>query len=386
MNNKTPSSILIVDDNSKNLQILAEILRNEGYRVAMAKNGVSALNFAHKKEPDLILLDIMMPEMNGFQVCRRLKDDSGTKEIPVIFISALAETEDKLKGFDAGGVDYIAKPFQKEEILARVDAHLRLRNAREELKKANERLKTATETKDRLFSIIAHDLRGSMSLLSTELEMMSENPNMFANEDEKRECMEELSMTAKGTSELLENLLSWARCQRGDINCQPRNVDLAWIVEANTDNLSGIAKGKSIWLHSDVRADTIVYADADMIMTVVRNLISNALKFTEELGEVRITASVFDEVVEVSVTDNGVGFDQVQLKALFSLDERHTAYGTRNEKGSGLGLMICKDFVERNGGKIWAENRKEKGSIFRFTLPRGTAGRIPETDFQGDFK
>ncbi len=375
MNDKSPSSILIVDDNSKNLQILADVLRNVGYRVAMAKNGATALNFANKKRPDIILLDIMMPEMDGFQVCRLLKDNNDTKEIPVIFISALTEVEDKLKGFEAGSVDFITKPFQKEEILARVNAHLKLRTARDELRRANECLKTATETKDRLFSIIAHDLRGSMGLLSTELEMMAENPDMFAHEEEKRKCMEELSMTAKGTSDLLENLLSWARCQRGDINYQPRNMDISRIVDANIDNLSGIAKGKSIRVYSDIDENTNIFADVDMLMAVVRNLISNALKFTGEFGEVKLSASIFDDVVEVSITDNGVGFDQERLKTLFNLDERNTANGTRNEKGSGLGLMICKDFVETNGGKIWAESREEKGSIFRFTMPKANDGR-----------
>jgi len=141
MNNEPSESVLIVDDNATNLQVLAEILKSREYKIAMAKNGVKALHFIDKIKPDLILLDIMMPEMNGFEVCRKLKENHDTKEIPIIFISALSDTSDKIKGFEAGGVDYITKPFQKEEVLARVKAHMDLRNAHKKLEIINEELK-----------------------------------------------------------------------------------------------------------------------------------------------------------------------------------------------------------------------------------------------------
>lgn len=145
MNNPNADSILIVDDNSKNLQVLADILRNRNYRVALAKDGFKALKFIDKRKPDLILLDVMMPEIDGFETCRRLSADPRTEDIPIIFISALTDTLDKVKGFEAGGVDYITKPFQKEEVLARVKTHLELKRSREELKIAYEKLQKAYE-------------------------------------------------------------------------------------------------------------------------------------------------------------------------------------------------------------------------------------------------
>jgi diguanylate cyclase (GGDEF)-like protein len=145
MHPDSPSSVLIVDDNAKNLQVLAEILGNEHYKVALAKDGGKALNFVRKRCPDLILLDIMMPQLDGFEVCKLLKADRETRDIPVIFISALTETEDKLKGFRAGGVDYVTKPFQKEEVLARVKTHLELKRSQEELKSAYHKLQKAYE-------------------------------------------------------------------------------------------------------------------------------------------------------------------------------------------------------------------------------------------------
>ncbi len=140
MESETPYSVLIVDDNTKNLQVLADILRSRDYKIAMAKDGLSALNFVARRKPDMVLLDIMMPDMDGFEVCRRLKSDTETRDIPVIFISALNDTEDKLRAFGAGGVDYITKPFQKEEVFARVNVHLELRRSHQELKKINESL------------------------------------------------------------------------------------------------------------------------------------------------------------------------------------------------------------------------------------------------------
>ncbi len=145
MHPETPSSVLIVDDNSKNLQVLADILGGEHYKVALAKDGGKALTFVRKRRPDLILLDIMMPHLDGFEVCKQLKADTETRDIPVIFISALTDTQDKLRGFRAGGVDYVTKPFQKEEVLARVKTHLELKRSQEALKTAYFKLHKAYE-------------------------------------------------------------------------------------------------------------------------------------------------------------------------------------------------------------------------------------------------
>ncbi len=369
MNTDLPLSVLIVDDNSKNLQILADILRSRNFKVATAKDGFKALKFIDKMEPDIILLDIMMPEMDGFEVSRRLKSKEATKDIPIIFISALNGTSDKVKGFRAGGVDYITKPFQEEEVFARVNAHLKLKLAREELKTANELLRTANTTKDKMFSIIAHDLRGPIGSLSQGLDILVDHPDMIGTDEQKSDFMKELKSSAKGASLLLENLLCWARNQRCEIEYHPANIKLNPIIKNNINLLSGIAKDKTISLFSELKESLCVYADEDMIMTVVRNLISNALKFTPENGQVKVDAVSKDDFVEISVTDTGIGISENDTEKLFSPDEHFTTYGTRNEKGSGLGLLLCKDFVEKNSGKIWVETKEGKGSKFKFTLP-----------------
>jgi signal transduction histidine kinase len=368
MSIKTAPSVIIVDDNTNNLHVLAHILRDKGFKVATIKDGFKALKFIQQKKPDLVLLDIMMPGMDGYEVCKKLKSNVTTKDIPIIFITALSNTEDKIQGFELGGVDYITKPFRKEEVFSRINAHLTLKYAQEELKIANQKLRAANATKDKFFSIIAHDLRGPVASLSGLLEMAATNPD-FLDKADRSEIFLELKTSAQNVYHLLENLLSWAKSQQGRLRCQPEKIFLSHMVK-NVNNLfSTIAKQKSITLHSEVQRDVTVFADTDMIMTVLRNLISNAIKFTPDSGHISIGAKPCDGFIEVTVKDTGAGISDDHLDKLFQTEINFTTYGTRNEKGSGLGLLLCKEFVEKNGGKIRVESKPKQGSRIIFTLP-----------------
>jgi len=368
MREEQQSSVLIVDDNTKNLKVLADILRDKKYKVAMVKDGRSALDFIARKKPDIVLLDIMMPGMNGFEVCRQIKAEPSVKDIPVIFISALSDSADKVKAFEAGGVDYITKPFRKEEIFARVNIHLKLKHAREELLQSNELLRSANATKDRLFSVIAHDLRSPLASLSQTLDMMVTHSELF-DEDRRTAFMNELRASAGRICMLLEDLLYWARSQQGETVCRPSVLDIAQLVERSVRLLSSAAEAKSIRLYSEIKAPVTVFADADMVMTVIRNLISNALKFTPESGEIRISAVSDGKTAEISVSDTGVGISKENINRLFRSDETFSTSGTRNEKGVGFGLMLCKEFAEKNRGSLRAESTEGTGSVFVFTLP-----------------
>lgn len=362
-------TVLIVDDNAQNLQVLANILRERRFRVATARDGFRALDFLRKRTPDLILLDIMMPGMDGFEVCRRLKSDEASRDIPVLFISALSETGDKLKGFEAGALDYITKPFQKEEVFARVNAHLNLKRAQEATQAANKALKKANATKDKLFSIISHDLRSPLGGLLNSLELLTEKWEALPDET-KREILTDLRGSVKSAFDLMENMLCWANAQRGKIDFQPENTPLRQIVDNNRRVLSGVAREKSIRIETDIDPQLLVYADPNMAMSVLRNLISNAVKFTPEGGRVEVTAEEGGAEVAISVSDTGVGVGPERLPRLFQPDAHFTTPGTRNEKGSGLGLLLCREFVERNGGRIWAAERPGGGTVFTFTLPK----------------
>ncbi len=373
MTEEAPFAVLIVDDNIQNLQVLADILRGGNFKIAMVKDGFKALDFVSRKKPDLVLLDIMMPEIDGYEVCRRLKANEETRDIPVIFISALTDTDNKIKGFEVGGLDYITKPFQREEVYARVNVHLRLKRANENLKTANELLSEANAAKDRLFSVIAHDLRGPIGSLWQTVEIMTESPAELER-DLQAELLKSLSLSVKGVHYLLENLLYWAGSQSGHIPFHPGPVRLSDIIVPNISLSESMARSKNIRLSSRIVPDNggqeiLVWADREMMEIVVRNLLSNALKFTHDFGEVSVSAVRKDNEAEISVTDTGLGIRSENIGKLFSLHEHFSTRGTRSEKGSGLGLLLCRDFTEKNRGRIWVESTEGKGSVFRFTLP-----------------
>ncbi len=361
--------VLIVDDNSQNLQFLGYILEESGYEPALCRDGKMALNFLKKEKPDLILLDIMMPGMDGIETCRRIKQIDETKDIPILFITALAGTSDKLKAFNVGGVDYITKPFQKEEVLARVNAHLTIRNQRKELEGKNAKLQHANATRDRFFSIISHDLRQPFSGINGFAQILIEFAETLSK-DEIRKIGHSLSSASTSTFKLLENLLEWTSLQRGKMEYQPVYLNFFDIVSSSINLYEGIARQKGIDITAQIEPNTILFADRNMIDTVLRNLINNAIKFTSEGGKVIVSSHFGDTTVEARVADTGVGISDRGQKRIFKLDQKYKTDGTAGESGSGLGLILCQELIEKNGGKIWVESEKGKGSIFKFTLPR----------------
>jgi signal transduction histidine kinase len=369
-------NILIVDDVPKNIQVAANILRSEGYRMAFAQDGRSALEQVRANAFDLVLLDIMMPEMDGYAVCEELKKDPVLREIPVIFLTARSEAADVVKGFEKGAVDYVTKPFNGAELLARVRTHVELRNSREELKKANVQLKELNATKDKFFSIIAHDLRNPVQSLLMASEMLQCNYDML-NEEKRRNYIGKLHKNTELTADLLENLLNWSRSQRGKLTYKPESLDLCVLAVETIELLKEHAESKSIGVVSRIAENTEAVGDKDMVKTVIRNLVSNAVKFTPVGGEVVLSVQETDDWVEVTVSDNGVGILPEDLDTLFRIDTQKTTMGTAKEKGTGLGLILCKEFVQINKGNIRAESEPGKGSAFTFTLPVFAGGSEP---------
>jgi len=384
------NSILIVDDNRTNLDILSEYLYSVGFKVFVAQNGESALKRAKYAQPDIILLDVMMPGIDGFETCRRLQSSPETKNIPIIFMTALASSKDKVKGFQVGAVDYVTKPLQYDEVLARINTHLRILNQAKQLHKQNIQLQQLTDeltslnlSKDKFFSIVAHDLKGPFLPLLGNAELLSTSAETFDTQAVKS-MSGAIHDSAKRVLALLENLLQWSLMQMGRIEYKPVTVQLSTIVTQNVNLLFENARAKQITLRNQVSPEIYIHADKQMIDTVIRNLISNALKFTRESGQVTINcrphqiqttemnhpdAKLPTEFIEVSVADTGVGMNEASLDKLFQIDVHHTTAGTNAERGTGLGLLICQEMVIINGGKIWAESVLEEGTTFRFTVP-----------------
>jgi len=635
------STILVVDDNLEILNVLCEYLRLREFTVFLCERGEDALEMTDKHKPNIILLDILMPGFNGFEVCRRLKENDDTKDIPVIFTSALTETIDKVKGFDIGGVDYITKPFQYEEVVARIAAHLRLRNlqkslqennmrlhqeiaqrkqaekalreseerfrtifehtpvminsydeqdgyqlwnsecerrlgytkdeimayedslsllypdshirsqviadiskadgifreysvtskdgsvlvqlwanfclpagvtisvghditerkqaeeallesqqyahniiesslnmiitvdqerrivefnkaaekafgyqreevvgkninilyavqeesfaihqtmvaeqqsirevfnkrkngkvfpcllsasilrdahgepigymgisrditalkkaqtelmtAHDDLKEKNEQLQELNASKDKFFSIISHDLRGAFGALLGFSQLITENIDAYSK-DRVKTLVARLRTCAERLYALLENLLTWSRIQRGVIEYAPKIIDLFKIANENVELFATRAEQKQITLKSTIQEGTMVHADPSMVNTVVRNLISNGLKFTSADGSINVSSTDHDDhFVAVSVSDTGVGIPEEVLPRLLRIDTQYTHIGTAGEQGTGLGLILCKELVEQNGGNLLVESKVGKGTNFTFTLPK----------------
>ncbi|TGO03386.1 hypothetical protein PN36_07370 [Candidatus Thiomargarita nelsonii] len=354
--NKKSSLILIVDDNPHNLKVLGNTLTKMGYNLTFAKSGAQAFKTILKKKPDLILLDVMMPEMDGFEVCRRLKQNAAFAKIPVIFLTAQTEKEKVIEGFQLGAVDYVTKPFNAEELITRVHTHIKLKETVEQLRQAN-------ATKDKFFSIIAHDLGNLFNGLIGLTEFLVGDYKV-----DKEQFMQMILQNSKIGQGLLKNLLEWSRLQTGRLKAQPSGLNLKMIVDNNISLLSAQAMRKNLNIFSSIEKGD-VFADEHMINTVIRNLLSNAIKFTPQNGQVEISSQQEGAELEISIKDTGVGIDPQDIEKLFKIDVSHTTKGTANEPGTGLGLILCKDFVETNGGTIGVESDMGKGSRFYIRLP-----------------
>jgi signal transduction histidine kinase len=353
--------ILIVDDVSTNIKIAANILRQEEYKLFFAVDGSSALDQVRTRKFDLILLDVMLPDIEGFEICKQIRSDPATKDIPIIFLTGKTDTESIVKGFEVGAMDYVTKPFKGAELLARVKTHLELCRAKEELKELN-------ATKDKFFSILAHDLRSPFTSLLGLTDLLFRDIERYSK-DEVVRFVGSMRNSAKRLFTLLENLLAWSRLQRGLMEHHPEYISLYQIAGYAMSLFQSGAEHKQIVLNNLIPEDMEAYGDSNMIETVFRNLVSNALKFTESGGAIEMSSTQNEHTVEVAVSDTGVGMSAAALSSLFRIDVKYSNVGTAGEKGTGLGLILCKELIELHRGRIWVDSEEGKGSTFRFTLP-----------------
>lgn len=261
----------------------------------------------------------------------------------------------------------ISEQLEKTNVLLSIEIDDK-DNAIKALKKSDAKLKESNDTKDKFFSIIAHDLRSPFNNILGFSELLVENLNKFETEETEK-YLGIINSSANNTLILLDNLLNWAKSQTGGISFNPKKIIISNVILEILKLKKSIAKAKNISLNYLSSDEIEVYVDENMLRTVLRNLISNAIKFTKFGGDIRVYAISKQDRVEITVTDNGVGIDEEIRNKLFSLETNETSIGTANEKGSGLGLILCKEFVEKHGGKIWVESELGKGSDFKFTLP-----------------
>lgn len=384
--------ILIVDDKYENLVALEKLLNDFEVTIIKATSGNEAITHTLDHEFALILIDVQMPGMDGFETIEILKQDERNNYIPVIFVSAIySENFYKIKGIESGAIDFLTKPLVPEILRGKVKFFIEyflqkkaLEVAAAELEESNESLNDLNyklsdsekqlidinAQKDKLFSIIAHDLKSPLSSLIGLSEMILMDRDDLSVE-EILSFIESIRDTSIGIHDLLENLLKWSMLQTQRMSFQPEYLKFEEIVESVKSIINAAALKKAITIAKEIPAGTFIFADKNMIYTVMRNLLSNAIKFTPRNGSITIAACPVDEYIEISVTDTGVGIDPEVLPNIFKVGKYKSTHGTDNEKGTGLGLILCKELVEENKGKIGLECVPGKGTKVFFKLPHG---------------
>ncbi len=374
--NPAEYKILVVDDVQSNVLLLKALLGREGFNIVYAMNGAEALEKVKIEHPDLVLLDVMMPDMDGFEVAGRLKVEPEQAEIPIIFLTALNDSASVVKGFQLGANDFISKPFRREELLIRVEHQLSLVDARRIILRQTEELRKTIAGRDKLYSVIAHDLRSPMASIKMLCNtiMMSIDPKAVPKD--VFEMLEMTNRTAEEVFSLLDNLLKWTKSQLGKLSNVPQSVDVVGLVEGVIEVFNPIAESKSIVLALNSSVEFVnVIVDIEMIKSVVRNLLSNAIKFSHKdttitiQVEIRNVPDSSDQEVVITVCDKGCGIKEEDQPKLLNEATHFTTFGTNSEEGSGLGLLLCKDFVSKNHGKLWFTSQEGVGSNFSFSLP-----------------
>ncbi len=364
------AEIVVVDDTPANLQLLVKMLRDEGYKVRPVTSGAAALELARTIKPDLMLLDINMPGMNGYEVCRRIKADDQLRDVPVIFLSAMHETFDKVQAFEVGGQDYIAKPFQTEEARARIQAHLHLARLREDLKESNRKLKENEEMRTRLAHMLVHDMRTPLFSITGMLEL-SAMCESVARDAQAADNIRHARDAARLLIEMISSILDVYKMESNTPLVRLETVEIGEVAAEAIRVLGGLATRHHFTYHPAPRP---IHVRCDRALTgrVILNLVSNAIKFTPPAAAVElwIDDPPGADAIRVRVTDQGPGIAPESQSRLFQLFGQVETRSMGYKYSSGLGLVFCKMVVEAQGGAIGLESEVGKGSTFWFTVPK----------------
>ena len=366
--NRSDYKVLIVDDVVSNVLLLKILLTNEKFQVCTASNGKDCIEISRKEHPDLILLDVMMPDLNGFDTAVILKKGEDTKDIPIIFLTALNTPQDLVHGFQVGASDFLTKPFNKEELVMRVTQQISLVAAKRIIEQQNQELRATLNNRDKMYSVIAHDLRSPMASIRMVLNLVVASASPETVGEEVYNLLDQANRESEEVHDLLDNLLKWTKSQTGRLNVVLQDLDLNDIIPGVVDIFEMIAQTKNIKLSFQGTGEPLVVrADNDMLKTVVRNFMSNAVKFSPEGSSIDITMCAEGDFAKVSVHDHGVGIAADRIDTIFHKGE--TTYGTGGEEGSGLGLQLCQDFARKNGGDVMVESVEGEGSTFSVLIP-----------------
>jgi len=375
---RTTATVMVVDDVAANLQVMASELERGGYSVVVAQGGEEAIERAELVRPDLILLDVLMPGIDGFETCRRLKSVPATRDIPVIFMTALSDTPQKVAGFEVGAVDYVTKPLDGTEVLARVRTQVALAEMRRQLAARNAQLAQEVAVRqqaeaalqrsnaelEQLAYVASHDMQEPLRMIASYLQLVEQRYQDKLDAD-GREFIGYAVDGAKRMQVLINDLLTYSRVGTKARPFEP--VNLQAVVETALTHLR-IAIGESGARVEVAGPLPQVQGDATQLVQLMQNLIANAIKFHGSAPpEVHVDCTDEGAAWRVCVRDNGIGIEPAYFERIFVLFQR--LHGRGAYPGTGIGLALCKRIVERHGGRIRVESTPGQGSAFCFTLP-----------------
>ena len=365
-------SILIIDDEVSNVEALAAVLGHEGYGVFRATTGEEGLGILEREKIDLVLLDIRMPGLDGFETLSRIRVHKKTKNLPVIFLTGFGRDALSMeRGFDLGVNEYLLKPIDTNELIVRVKSILRITVAE----------KKVMQLQSDFFSMLVHDLRGPLTAVRAFTQLMMEEKNL--SEQDKDKMLHTIEKASEQMLDLINDILDLSKLESEYVTLNKRPIDLIAMIDYTLMQMKPLAIKKSISFVKDYEADGVsLLADEAKIEQVMDNLLMNSIKFTGERGEIVVTVrnarqndnalkdlGMANPSVVVCVKDNGLGIPVKEIPFIFDKYRQIVTSAVVGGKGTGLGLAICKNIVEAHGGKIWVESQEHVGSSFYFSLP-----------------
>lgn len=362
-------NILVAEDNPIHSLILENILRMQGYGVLLADSFDKAFSILSKDHVDLILMDVIMGDMSGFDIVKTIMETPEYQDIPVIFITSLDSTEDIIRGFDAGAVDYISKPFEPQILLRRVRQQINLLYQRKFIETQKKSLEAAIASRDQIYAIISHDLRTPIASLKMILNILSLQ-EVHKDQESLRQMVYSGNDIAEQLFSLLDNLLKWTKSRLGMLSFVPQSVQFDQVIFGVVEVLRPTALLKDITIETCIESCITIYFDTDILKSVIRNLLINALKFSHKGSSVKILLYSEGSCAVMEVVDTGVGMDESIQKSIRESLPSGSRPGTANEQGSGLGLWIVKQFVQGKEGEFFFESVENQGSKFGLRIPK----------------
>jgi signal transduction histidine kinase len=368
LESKAQTTILIVDDTAENISILYELLDNYDYSVLVAESGENALAIVAQETPDLILLDVMMPGIDGFETCRQLKRHQHSADIPVIFMTALVDTPNKLKGFELGAVDYITKPFDHEEVLARVSTHLTIDRLQKALHKQNQELKQLNQEKNEFLSIAAHDLKNPLSGIMGLTDLLNMDKSKLSVEHQQ--YLQMIRTSAENMFALIQKLLDANRIESGRLEVHLSPQHIVPLLDRIVMMMKKQVAAKQLNMHWQPPGEQMmVVVDGNLIYQVFENLVSNAIKYSPTGKNIYLNLEKNADKARFSVRDEGQGMTEEDMRQLFGKFKRLSAQPTAKEHSTGLGLFIVKKLVMEMNGQVWCESTYGEGATFFVEFP-----------------